>query len=42
MDSENNLDANKIKADEKLHKNIAIYNIAYLTLKGLSYEKLIV
>ena len=40
MNSGNNLDANKTKTDEKLNKNIAICNIAYLTLKGLSYEKI--
>ena len=31
-----NLDPNKIKMDEKLHKNIFIYHIRYRTFKDLS------
>ena len=34
-----NLDPNKIKNDEKSHKNISIYCIGYVTIKDLSYVK---
>ena len=34
-----NLDSNKIKIDEKSNKNIVIYQIAYMTVKDLSYLK---
>ena len=32
-----NLDLNKIKLDEKSYKNILIYHIRYVTVKGISY-----
>ena len=35
-----NFDPNNIKIDEKLHKNILIYYIGYLTVKDLKYVKI--
>ena len=34
------LDPNKIKIDEKLYKNILVYYIAYVTVKGSIYVKI--
>ena len=34
------LDPNKIKIGEKSYKNILIYNIGYMTFKGLRYVKI--
>ena len=34
-----NFDPNNIKIDEKSYKNIFIYYIAYVTIKGLKYIK---
>ena len=34
-----NLDPNKIKINEKSNKNIVIYQIGYVSIKDLSYEK---
>ena len=34
-----NLDPNKIKINEKSHKNIVIYQIEYVPVKDLSHEK---
>ena len=42
MISLKNLDPNKIKIDEKSYKNILIYSIGYVTVKGRRYVKLIV
>ena len=35
-----NLDPNKIKIDEKSHKNVLIYYIGYVTIKDLCYAKI--
>ena len=35
-----NLDSNKIKINEKSYKNILIYYIGCMTIKGLSYVKI--
>ena len=35
-----NLDPNKIKIEEKSHKNILIYYIGYVTIKDLCYVKI--
>ena len=35
-----NLDPNKIKIDEKLYKNILIYDTGYMTIKDLSYVEI--
>ena len=35
-----NLDPNKIKIEEKSHKNILIYYIGYVTIKDLCFTKI--
>ena len=36
-DQYKNLDLNEVKTDEKLYKNILVYNIGYVTAKDLSH-----
>ena len=35
-----NFDLNNIKIDEKLHKNVLIYDIGYVTIKDSEYVKI--